>query len=224
MIRSSLTQAISRPPPRADYDSRSLDTVYASGQAHRGPPHDMGTRSAFPHHTSARRKEECHRKSKQQNSGMIAGIGVIRYKEASMKRFLVRVLLTLALLAASAGGVSAASTTETFELHMEQPNIAQASNGDQITVTGDGMFSVHPKSVSASGAFAYTDSHGNVLGNGTWTATELLTYQSYGCGVVVSEGVTLPPNFCGGMLKLRVLLTAGSQQFPGILTVFCIVG
>ncbi|HJY82712.1 MAG TPA: hypothetical protein VKK81_16710 [Candidatus Binatia bacterium] len=107
---------------------------------------------------------------------------------------------------------------------MELPNISQAPNGDQISVTGGGMFSVHPKSVEASGAFTHTDSHGNVLGNGTWTATELLRYQSYGCGVVVSLGIKLPPDRCGGKLKLRVLLTSGTQQFPGILTVFCIVG
>jgi hypothetical protein len=139
---------------------------------------------------------------------------------------LISLIATLILIFSifGAAGVSAASTTETFDLHMELPNISRASNGDQVAVTGDGPFSVHPKSVNASGAFTHTDSHGNVLASGTWTATQLLTYQSYGCGVVVSEGVTLPPNFCGGMLKLRVLLTAGSQQLPGILTVFCIVG
>ena len=143
-----------------------------------------------------------------------------------MKRFLACMLLTLALLASTAIGVSAASTTETFELHLEQPNISRAPNGDQIAVTsGEGStFSVHPKSVNASGTFTHTDSNGNVLGSGTWTATQLLTYQSYGCGVVVSEGVVLPPNFCGGMLKLRVLLSVGGQQYPGILTVFCIIG
>jgi len=137
---------------------------------------------------------------------------------------LVALIAALVLVSAifGAAGASAASTTETFVLHMEQPNISQAPNGDQIAVTGDGPFSVHPKSVNASGAFTHMDSHGNVLASGTWTATQLLTYQSYGCGIVL--GQPLPPNFCGGQLKLRVLLTAGTQQVPGILTVFCIIG
>src|SRR6266496_3168137 len=119
-----------------------------------------------------------------------------------MKLCFACVLLTLALLVPTASGVSAASTTETFDLHLEQPNVSQAPNGDLVSVTGGGMFSVHPKSVEASGAFTVMDSDGNVLATGTWTATDLLAYQSYGCGVVVSEGVVLPPNFCGGMLKL----------------------
>jgi hypothetical protein len=36
--------------------------------------------------------------------------------------------------------------------------------------------------------------------------------------------VITPPFICGGALKLRVLLTAASQQMDGILTIFCIVG
>src|SRR5438105_2509525 len=133
----------------------------------------------------------------------------------------LRLLLVAVLVAALSGlpsaAASAAAGTESYELHLELPNVSRAPNGDQVAVTGDGMFSVHPKSVSASGTFTHSDSQGNVRGAGTWTATDLLTFDLYGCGVVhnfPTPGVTtpLPPNFCGGMLKLRVLLTAGSVQ------------
>lgn len=136
-----------------------------------------------------------------------------------------------ALLGALAFGLSmlvpaagSAAGTRTFELHMEVPNVAQAPNGDQVAVTGEGVFQVHPKGVEASGGFTHTDSDGNVVATGTWQATKLRTYQSYGCGVVL--GNELPANFCGGKLKMRVLLTpeGTSLQIKGTLTVFCIIG
>ena len=138
-----------------------------------------------------------------------------------------RSILFLAFAAALAllpTGALADSATHTFVLEMEVPNVASAPNGDQVAVTGEGEFSVHPKSVEASGGFTHTDSEGNVVAAGTWTATELLTYQSYGCGVVL--GNELPPDFCGGKLKMRVTLTPDGTELaiPAVLTVFCIIG
>jgi len=51
---------------------------------------------------------------------------------------------------------------------------------------------------------------------------KLLSFQPYGCGVVL--GFPVPPNLCGGKLMLRVQLTSESGQFEGILSVFCIIG
>jgi hypothetical protein len=110
----------------------------------------------------------------------------------------------------------------------DAPNIGVAANGDRVAITcesrGDvcGTFSVHPKAAEASGEFVHTNADGRVLGAGTWKATQLMDYQSYGCGVVF--GMQIPPNFCGGKVKLRVTLTTAIGQFDGILTVFCIVG
>jgi hypothetical protein len=116
----------------------------------------------------------------------------------------------------------------TFELHIEVPNVSRSPSGDSVAVTGAGVFSVHPKSVTASGGFTHTDSEGTVVGSGTWTATDLLSFEFYGCGVVTfpDPDVPLPPNFCGGALKLRVVLTPSGTTLalPGVLTVFCIVG
>jgi hypothetical protein len=116
----------------------------------------------------------------------------------------------------------------TFQLHIEVPNVSEASNGDRVAVTGGGVFSVHPKSVTASGSFTHTDSQGNVVASGSWTATELRSFEFYGCGVLTftDPDTTLPPNFCGGALKLAVILTPSGTTLalPGTLTVFCIVG
>src|SRR5437762_13996325 len=108
-------------------------------------------------------------------------------------------------IAMAAGGVTlaagthrsafASSQTQTYALHMEVPQVSQAANGDVVSITGEGLFSIHPKTVSANGNFTHSDSQGNVLGSGTWGATQLLSFQPYGCGVVL--GFPVPPNlFC----------------------------
>src|SRR2546426_12420406 len=109
------------------------------------------------------------------------------------------ILLALAFTAAAVLVPTVAvadSATHTYLLVFEEPNLGVAANGDQIAVTGGGEFSVNPNAVDAAGEFAHTDSSGNVLATGTWTATGLINYQSYGCGEVF--GTPLPPDFCGG--------------------------
>src|SRR5918996_2893035 len=134
---------------------------------------------------------------------------------------LLAVACALFALPTTASGDSA---THTFLLVIEVPNVSQAPNGDRVAITGEGEFQVHPKAVEAEGEFTHTDAAGTVIASGTWTATKLLAYQSYGCGVV--EGDPLPSNFCGGKLKMRVVLTpeGTNLQIPAILTVFCIIG
>src|SRR6266487_7091281 len=134
------------------------------------------------------------------------------------------ILLALAFTAAAVLVPTVAvadSATHSYLLEMGEPNLGVAANGDQVAITGGGEFSVNPNAVGAAGGFTHTDSSGNVLATGTWTATGLINYQSYGCGVVF--GTTIPPDFCGGAVKMRVTLTPDgtSLQLPGTMTVFC---
>jgi hypothetical protein len=139
-----------------------------------------------------------------------------------------RSILVLAFAAVALAIVPTAavadSATHTFLLEIEVPNVSRAPNGDQVAVTGEGDFQVHPKAVEAAGMFTHTDSEGNVLAAGTWTATQLLAYQSYGCGFVL--GNEIPANLCGGKLKMRVTLTPEGTELaiPAVLTIFCIIG
>jgi hypothetical protein len=139
----------------------------------------------------------------------------------------IALMLAAALLALVPGRATADpnNASGTWELHLEVPNVAMASNGDTLALTGMGEFSTHPKSVTASGGFTHNVAGGGTV-TGTWTATDLLSFEFYGCGVVPSIGATLPPNACGGALKLRVVFTpAGtSLTIPGIITVFCVIG
>jgi hypothetical protein len=143
--------------------------------------------------------------------------------------FLVVVAFAAALVLMPAAAVADSNNASaTFQLHLELPNVSQAANGDRVAVTGLGVFSVHPKSVTASGTFTHTNSQGTLIGSGSWTATDLLSFEFYGCGVLTftEPDTPLPPNFCGGALKLRVILTptGTSLAIPGDLTIFCIVG
>jgi len=59
----------------------------------------------------------------------------------------------------SAFGSSAA---QTYELELFVPQISQAANGELVSITGEGLFSIHPKTVSANGNFTHSDGHGNL--------------------------------------------------------------
>jgi hypothetical protein len=142
--------------------------------------------------------------------------------------FLLAALAATVLLTPAAASADPNNESHTFQLHIEVPNVSEASNGDRVAVTGSGVFSVHPKSVTASGGFTHTNSQGGVVASGSWTATDLLSFEFYGCGVLTfpDPDQTLPPNFCGGALKLAITLrpTGTSLMLPAILTIFCIVG
>jgi len=121
------------------------------------------------------------------------------------------------------------SATETYALVITLPNMAEASNGDRVAVTGLGTFTINPNGVmDMGGTFVHTDSAGTEVGRGTWRATELLSFQPYGCGIVTfpDPDVILPSNFCGGAVKMRIVLTPQGTdvELGGNLTTFCIVG
>src|SRR5215813_11075255 len=139
-----------------------------------------------------------------------------------MRPLILFVLGLAAALALVPTNAVADSATHSYVLVMDEPNLGVAPNGDQIAIDGEAEFSVNPKSVEGSGSFTHRNAAGMVLAAGTWEATGLLDYQSYGCGVVF--GTPLPPNFCGGRVAMRVMLTTPFGEFPGILTVICVIG
>jgi hypothetical protein len=133
-------------------------------------------------------------------------------------------VFTLAVCLAVSLPASAAGETQTFLLVLDEPNTAVAPNGDTVAITGEGEFSVFPNSVEAEGEFVHSNSAGTVLATGTWSATSLLSYQSYGCGVLFGDPI--PPEFCGGKVSMTVQLTptGTALQIPAMLTVFCVIG
>ena len=101
-----------------------------------------------------------------------------------MRRLMLVVLGLAAALVLVPTAAVADNATHTYMLAMDALNLGFAPNGDQIAITGEAEFSVNPKSVEGAGSFTHTNSGGTVLATGTWEATNLLDYQSYGCGIV----------------------------------------
>ena len=90
---------------------------------------------------------------------------------------------------------------------------AVAPDGSTITLAGSGTLMAGPGG-TATGGGTYMKSGGET---GTWTATAVDGFVSYGSGA--AQG--LPPNFFGGEAKLSVSLSNGQT---GVLTIICVLG
>lgn len=148
-----------------------------------------------------------------------------------MRRRLAALMAASLLVIALAPATSASSATDTFDYFIGTaplcdldpsacPDVALAPNGDTIEVTGSGTISVHPQSATGGGTFLHKNAAGDVVGGGSWTADALISFHSYGS----ASAQGLPPELWGGQATLRVTLTAGPFQIPGILVVDCALG
>jgi hypothetical protein len=89
---------------------------------------------------------------------------------------------------------------------------AMAPDGSTITMSGHGTLMAGPGN-TATGGGSYSLSSG---GSGTWTATGVLGFVSYG-----PAGAGFPAGFTGGEAKLDVSLSNGDS---GVLTIICVLG
>jgi hypothetical protein len=118
------------------------------------------------------------------------------------------------------------------------PAVAKASDGETIEVTGAGTLGLADKSVTAAGAFTEKTSTGEIVTTGVWTASELVSFESYGLapggllhdypqfrklGLFVLVGPTMPnpmfgmmagPIAVGGLaaIRIRLLPDAGTPR------------
>ena len=99
------------------------------------------------------------------------------------------------------------------------PDVAEAANGDRIILTGTGTLTLHPKSATGGGTFTQTTAEGTVLATGTYTATELLSFESYG------PSPLLPSFLNSGQALIRVALVpdGSTTSIDGILRVECVL-
>jgi hypothetical protein len=100
--------------------------------------------------------------------------------------------------------------------------IARAGNGETLTVEGNGSMDVGARTASGGGTVVHKDAAGHVLATGTFEATSLVSFQSFGCG-----GGGLPDNLCGGIARLNVTITPdfdNSLHFPSVLWIDCTLG
>ena len=58
--------------------------------------------------------------------------------------------------------------------------VAKSANGDSYEISGAGSFELKNKSIKAAGTFNHKSTSGNVLETGVWTASDLISFVSYG--------------------------------------------
>lgn len=58
--------------------------------------------------------------------------------------------------------------------------VAKSANGDSYEISGAGTFDPTNKSVKAAGTFNHKSTNGNVLETGVWTASDFISFDSYG--------------------------------------------
>ena len=125
------------------------------------------------------------------------------------------------------------------------PAVAQAGNGETIEINGAGTLG--GKAVTAAGAFTEKTPSGDIVTTGVWTATGLVSFQSYGIapGALLLEypklrtlgpmgrgmmpgrmaGLMAGPLAAGGLavIRIRLLPDAGSPR-DALLRVICAKG
>jgi hypothetical protein len=60
------------------------------------------------------------------------------------------------------------------------PAVARAADGETIEISGAGTLGAASKSVTAAGAFIVKSPNGYIVTTGVWTATGLVSFESYG--------------------------------------------
>ncbi len=160
-----------------------------------------------------------------------------------MKRF-TAILAVLALIPALGSGAQASSdnVSAMFDYHISDAFIqslgeptqtgAEATatvGGDHVRVVGGGTLNTAAGRATGGGTFVHTNASDVIVGFGTWTATSLVSFTSYGCGL--RGGAPVPANFCGGLATMKVHISAtlvnpptGHVETDAILVVDCKLG
>jgi hypothetical protein len=126
-------------------------------------------------------------------------------------------MLTLVALVASLFvGSAMQASSPTYIVNLDPPNTAMDSSGNTIRVTGAGNFDPAAATVVASGSFTQFGAGGAVVARGTWSATQFVSFVSFGGP---------HPGIFGGVLQLIVTLSpkGGPPQTGVPMNVTCVV-
>ena len=96
------------------------------------------------------------------------------------------------------------------------PAVARAANGETIELSGAGTLGVGGKSVTAAGAFTEKSPDGYVVTTGVWTATGLVSFESYGIapGALLRDYPQFRTPFSKGDFMKPGLMMAGAMAGP----------
>ena len=96
--------------------------------------------------------------------------------------------------------------------------VAKSANGDSYEISGAGTFDPQNESVKAAGTFNHKSTNGSVLETGVWTASAMISFDSY--GIAPAAFMQRGPAFGGPQvghkrlpLHSRALPTGGLAKF-----------
>jgi hypothetical protein len=101
------------------------------------------------------------------------------------------------------------------------PAIAKSARGDSYEISGAGTFDGQNKSVRAAGTFNHKSTNGNVLETGVWTASDLISFDSY--GIAPAAFMRRGPAFGGPQIGYKPLPMHSSPLPTGGLAMFRIL-
>lgn len=146
-------------------------------------------------------------------------------------------LLGLSLLASGSAVAKDKANTE-FDFHIGDAflaaatgnpangkgDVAQAANGDTITIRGSGEFDTKNGKADGEGTFVHRNAAGTVLASGTWEAKRLSSFHDAG----TSTNLAFPRTFHAGEAVLLVHAVGhpaadpdSTVKFDATLVVFC---
>ncbi len=105
---------------------------------------------------------------------------------------------------------------------------AEAANGETLEMVTDNVnvefpdpdniLTINPKTVEGTGTFTHGAANGDIIDTGTWEATQLLSFKSYGSSNMVPDGWT------AGSANIRVhLVSSGGAEFDAIFMIRCLL-
>ena len=101
------------------------------------------------------------------------------------------------------------------------PAVAKSANGDSYEIGGAGTFVQQNKSVNAAGTFNHKSTNGNVLETGVWTASDLISFDSY--GIATAAFMHKGPAFGGPQIGYKRLPMRSVPMPTGGLAIFRIL-
>jgi hypothetical protein len=119
--------------------------------------------------------------------------------------------------------------------------MVKSANGDSYQMSGAGTFNTQSNSIVGAGTYTRESSNGTVLQTGVWTASQLVSFVSYGIapGALLHEKRALgPPQFgpkrlpmfsgpmpTGGLVVFRIrLLPLSGASISAVLQANCALG
>ncbi len=103
--------------------------------------------------------------------------------------------------------------------HLDGFNFAKASNGETFGIDGEGILTLHSKSVCGGGIWVHNDANGDEIASGSWEVEQLMSFKDYGPSAALGPDLEF---IHAGKSIMRIHL-GEPKNVDAILTIYCIL-